>query len=229
MKKMLIVSLIVSALMAEEKTFEYKNETLRLRISKDSVNRIVLPAEITGKIFSQEKNLNVQLNNNEAYVKVIPIKKTEFTDNKAAEAEIIYADNEAEVFFITDKKTYSVVFVPDKIESRTVYIADSSLAKEDAVKIEKGSSEYIKNIKNIFKLAIANELKNSFTEVSKNIQNDDFLYLSQFNGSNFLVNKYFLKTESDETIDKINAITKNKIVATALFEQNYFVLCKEQK
>ena len=214
---------------ADANTFKYENETLRIRISKNSVNRIVLPAAITGKIFSQEKNLNIQSNGHEAYVKVIPSKKTETIDNKVTETEIVYADKEAEVFFLTENKTYAIVFVPDKIDTRTVYITDNSVKKEDIEKVEKASNEYTKNIKNIFKLAIANKLSNSFTEIVKNVKHDDFLFLNQFDGTNYQVYKFFVFNKSDKTTEKINQIVKNKIVATAVFEQNYFILCEQNK
>lgn len=235
MKKILFISLMASALLmadtpkADANTFKYENETLRIRISKNSVNRIVLPAAITGKIFSQEKNLNIQSNGHEAYVKVIPSKKTETIDNKVTETEIVYADKEAEVFFLTENKTYAIVFVPDKIDTRTVYITDETIKKEAIEKVEKASNEYTKNIKNIFKLAIANKLSNSFTEIVKNAKHDDFLFLSQFDGTNYQVYKFFVFNKSDKTIEKINQIVKNKIVATATFEQNYFILCEQNK
>ncbi|MDD3450927.1 type-F conjugative transfer system secretin TraK [Sulfurimonas sp.] len=235
MKKILFISLMASALLmadtpkADANTFKYENETLRIRISKNSVNRIVLPAAITGKIFSQEKNLNIQSNGHEAYVKVIPSKKTETIDNKVTETEIVYADKEAEVFFLTENKTYAIVFVPDKIDTRTVYITDNTVKKEDIEKVEKASNEYTKNIKNIFKLAIANKLSNSFTEIVQNARHDDFLFLSQFDGTNYQVHKFFVFNKSDKTIEKINQIVKNKIVATAVFEQNYFILCEQNK
>ncbi len=235
MKKILFISLMASALLmadtpkADANTFKYENETLRIRISKNSVNRIVLPAAITGKIFSQEKNLNIQSNGHEAYVKVIPSKKTETIDNKVTETEIVYADKEAEVFFLTENKTYAVVFVPDKIDTRTVYITDNTVKKEDIEKVEKASNEYTKNIKNIFKLAIANKLSNSFTEIVQNARHDDFLFLSQFDGTNYQVHKFFVFNKSDKIIEKINQIVKNKIVATAVFEQNYFILCEQNK
>ncbi|MDD3834821.1 MAG: type-F conjugative transfer system secretin TraK [Sulfurimonas sp.] len=233
MKKVLFISLMASALLmadtpkVDANTFKYENETLRIRISKDSVNRVVLPATITGKIFSQEKNLNIQSNGHEAYVKVIPSKKTETIDNKVTETEIVYADKEAEVFFLTENKTYALVFVPDKIDTRTVYITDDTVKKEDIEKVEKASSEYTKNIKNIFKLAIANKLSNSFTEIIKNVKHDDFLFLSQFDGTNYQVYKFFVFNKNDKTTQKINQVVKNKIVATATFEQNYFILCQQ--
>ncbi|MFA5453986.1 MAG: type-F conjugative transfer system secretin TraK [Sulfurimonas sp.] len=235
MKKILFISFMASALLmadtpkVDANTFKYENETLRIRISKNSVNRIVLPAIITGKIFSQEKNLNIQTNGHEAYVKVIPSKKTETVDNKVTETEIVYADKEAEVFFLTENKTYAIVFVPDKIDTRTVYITDNTVKKEDIEKVEKASNEYAKNIKNIFKLAIANKLSNSFTEIVKNVRHDDFLFLSQFDGTNYQVYKFFVFNKSDKTTEKINQIVKNKIVATAAFEQNYFILCEQNK
>lgn len=231
MKKIVLFITFVTYVLNADVTnsFDYKNnETLRIRISKDSVNRVVLPNEITGKIYSQEKNINIQTNGSEAYVKVIPKKKMEVVDKKIIESEIIYADNEVEVFFLTDKKTYAVIFVPDKIDPRTVYITDSSLAKEDVVKIEKGEAEYIKNIKNIFRLAIENRLDNSFDIVKKNERHDDFLFLSRFDGMNYQVYKFFLKNNDDAGMEKANKIVKNKIAATALFEHNYFVLAEKE-
>ena len=88
---MLILSMLAGVcLFANEtnsdNTFEYKNEALRIRISRDSVNRIVLPSNITGKILSSEKGLNVQYSGREAYIKASPVKRTEFVGNKAVKS-----------------------------------------------------------------------------------------------------------------------------------------------
>jgi len=222
---LIAIVLVLNAKVTND-SFEYKDETLRLRISKNSINRVVLPAEITGKLYSKEKDLSITINGNEAYLKVIPKKKTEFADNKIVESEIVYSSNEVEIFFLTDKKTYSVIFIPDNIDPRTVYITDKSLIKEDITKIEKGSTEYTTNIKNIFRLAIENKL-NSFKEIKKNETHDNLLFLSRYDGVNFQVYKFFIKNKESQTIDGADEIVKNKIVASAIFENNYFVLTEK--
>ena len=208
-----------------DNTFEYKNETLRIRISRDSVNRIVLPSNITGKILSSEKGLNVQYSGREAYIKANPIKRTDFVGNKVAKSEIEYADRDAEVFFLTEKRTYAVVFVPAKIDTRTVYIVDNANASLEVAEVEKHSREYVKNIKEIFKLAISSELGKSFTEVVKNEKYDDFYFVSQFDGNQYVVFKFYLVQDfTTDVLKRISKSIKHTILADAVFERNYYVL-----
>lgn len=210
--------------------FEWKNETIRIRIAADSVNRIILPAPITGKIYSQEKGIKIEISGNDAYIKVIPIKKVDLEDSKIVKQAITYDAVETEVFFTTEKKTYSFVFVPDKIEPRIAYITDDTLIKEDAQKLEKGSDEYVKNIKNIIRTAIDNKIDLSFTEVIKNEKHDNFYYVSRAEGIRYIVHKFFLKDSNDT--DSISLITKSitsKIVASATYDNYYYVICENSK
>lgn len=224
MKKIVVISSLISSLLFANNTFEYKDDNLRIRISKDSVNRIVLPFDIKGKIFSMEKNLKVETNGKEAYIKIIPQTIQEQVGNEIVKSELQYPEVEAEVFFVTDKKTYSITFVPDAIDSRTIYVTDNIAIKEDIIKIEKNSTEYDKSLKHIFKLAINNELSNSYSEIVKNEQYPNFYFISEFEGINYNLFKFFLKDNSTETIETINKSIKNGIVATCIFENNYYVL-----
>lgn len=210
--------------------FEWKDETIRIRISQNSVNRIVLPAPITGKIYSQEKGVKIETNGNDAYIKVIPIKKVDLEDNKVIGQKITYDATETEVFFTTEKKTYSFVFVPDSIEPRTAYITDTTIIKEDALKLEKGTDEYVKNLKNIIKTTIDNKLDLTFTENIKNEKHDKFYYVSRAEGVNYVVHKFFLKESDDtETIESITKSITSKIVASATYENYFFIVCEQIK
>jgi len=224
MKKIVVISSLVSSLLFANNTFEYKDDSLRVRISKESVNRVVLPFEIQGKIFSAEKNLKVETNGKEAYIKILPQLVQEVEGNEVVKSELIYPDNESEVFFITDKKTYSITFVPDAMDSRTVYITDNIAIKEDILRIEKNSTEYDKNIKHIFKLAINNEIANSYSEIVRNEQYPNFYFLSEFEGIYYNLFKFFLKDNTTETIEQINKSISNTIVASCVFENNYYIL-----
>lgn len=210
--------------------FEWKNETIRIRIAADSVNRIILPAPITGKIYSQEKGIKIETSGNDAYIKVIPVKKVDLEDSKIVKQAITYDAVETEVFFTTDKKTYSFIFVPDKIEARVAYVVDDTLIKEDAQKLEKGSDEYVKNIKNIIRTAIDNKLDLSFTEVVKNEKHEGFYYVSRAEGVHYVVHKFFLKDPKDtDSIDSITKSIASKIVARAAYDNYYYIICENAR
>ncbi len=230
MKKVYVVLLLFiftySQADVANNTFYYTNQTLKIRISSDSVNRIVFPLPLVDKIYSKEKNLNIQINGYEAYIKVVPIKKTKLVDNNAVESKIEYSTQPAEVYFITnDNKTYSIVFVPDKIDTRTIYIKDNLVKKKDVSRIEKFNSDYAKNIIEIFKLSINNNITNNYEEKIVNQEYSKFYHISNLEGQRFTIFKFYLENKDDsETIEKINRSINNQISATALFENNYFVL-----
>lgn len=108
---------------------EYKDQTITIPVSSNQINRIVLPSEISSKIVSDEKNLEIEINGKEAFIKFSPIMETvrgvnpEDGTTQIEDQNIKYVSNQpAEVFFITKNKTYSFILVPSKMDAQTILV-----------------------------------------------------------------------------------------------------------
>lgn len=80
--------------------------TMNINVSETSVNRLVLPSKIIDIAYSKEKGLEIQINENQAFIKYAPTKKEKIkvVGNQSeiiGDPEIVYNAKGAEVFFIT--------------------------------------------------------------------------------------------------------------------------------
>lgn len=114
-----------------------------IAVSNRSVNRIVLPYKIKDLAYSKEKGLIVNVNENQAFIKYVPIQKDIYANdpndrrNTPIQSQIIYSRAKpAEVFFITSGKTYSFSLIPKDIKTQTIIINDYVKDKKVALKYE---------------------------------------------------------------------------------------------
>jgi len=122
------------------------SETINVNVSNKSANRIVLPSKILDIAYSKEKGIDIKPNENQAFVKFVPItkekvkvtgkEKTEKVET-LGEPEFIYDKAVAsEAFFVTEGKTYALNLIPKDIDAQTIIINDFSKKAEDIVKYE---------------------------------------------------------------------------------------------
>lgn len=122
------------------------SETINVNVSNKSANRIVLPSKILDIAYSKEKGVDIKPNENQAFIKFIPIvkervkisgkEKTEKTETMG-DPEFIYDKAVAsEAFFVTDGKTYALNLIPQDIDAQTIIINDFSKKAEEIVKYE---------------------------------------------------------------------------------------------
>jgi len=124
------------------------NDTIRVYISKDSVNRVVLPSKILDVAYSKEKGATIKVVGNQAFIKIVPIKEEKFEKlsgnanpnavKPVGEPKLIYKGKPFEAYFITQSKTYSFVFIPRSIRPQTIIINDF---KQDTKKILRWETE----------------------------------------------------------------------------------------
>lgn len=136
------------------------NDTIRVYISKDSVNRVVLPSKILDVAYSKEKGATIKVVGNQAFIKIVPIKEQKFEKlsgnanpnavKPVGEPKLIYKAQPFEAYFITQNKTYSFLFIPRKIKPQTIIVNDF---KQNTQKILKWETEdnYIKTLSKINK------------------------------------------------------------------------------
>lgn len=159
MKKTLIVILISCGLIADTVVVNDPQDTIFVEVSEHSMNRIVFPNTIISKEYSKEKGLIVKTFENEAFLKWTPhVEETTLVseDGKPVggqqvpqakgsaaggtfgdDKKVVYDKAEpAEVFFVTEGKTYSVIFKPADIGPRTVMISETLAKKKDIVLYE---------------------------------------------------------------------------------------------
>ena len=140
-KKIIFSALIIftNTVYASNQNIEYKGETITIPVSVEQTNRIVLPSRIVSKIVSKEKNVEIALNEREAFVKfspVIEITKTQMEaekEQKEQKREVKYQSNApVEIYLLTeDKVTYSLILVPSKMDTQNIIINNAQQRKKE--------------------------------------------------------------------------------------------------
>jgi hypothetical protein len=136
---------------AKYSTINYENDTLRIRVSTSDINRFVFDSEILEYFTSDEKNVIINTNGKNAFVKFAPIKELKSisskNNQKIINGKIKYSGKKTDVFFVTSKAVYSIILVPKKIESRTIYINNNSMKTDSIIKFETKYNDYEKFLK----------------------------------------------------------------------------------
>ncbi|WP_187648657.1 TraK domain-containing protein [Nitrosophilus labii] len=142
-KMMLMVVFAITQMLAVTIIDNPTSETVTVKVSNRSVNRIVLPSKILDVAYSKEKGVDIKINGNQAFIKYIPIKKEKLEQigkNKmkpVGEPEIIYTKAKpAEVFFVTENKTYTFALIPKNIKAQTIIVNDFTKKAKEILKYE---------------------------------------------------------------------------------------------
>lgn len=169
----------------EQKTIEYDGKTQKIEISNSQINRIVLPYKISSKLTSKEKGLDVNVVNNQAFIKFMPIlETTRLADSKTNSQKILNKEtkyaaiNEAEVYFLTDNgETFSFIFQPRVIPAQTIIVRDirANAIKNFNEKTTAFQDQISLIIQDVFK---TQELKGfKKTKINKIVLDDDRLQI----------------------------------------------------
>lgn len=155
-KKFLCITALISSSYAVT-IIDSPKEGESVVVSNKSVNRIVLPYQIKDLAYSKEKGLIININENQAFIKYMPVQKDVYAAdpndrrNTPIQSEIIYSRAKpAEVFFITSGKTYSFSLIPKNVKTQTIIINDYIKDKKVALKYET-SNNYTSTISDLVK------------------------------------------------------------------------------
>ncbi|MEA3373735.1 MAG: type-F conjugative transfer system secretin TraK [Campylobacterota bacterium] len=118
-------------------------ESIKINVSRSSMNRVVFPSKILSKQYSKEKGLMVKTYDNEAFLKYAPmVEQTsttvggKTTTMPTSDDVVYYKAKRAEVFFVTESGTYAIIFVPKKMSPQTIRINDTLVKKKAIIKYE---------------------------------------------------------------------------------------------
>ena len=135
----LIVSLsfVLNAKSPLNQDVDYQGEALSVPVSVEQTNRIVLPSKIVSKVFSKEKNLEILVNGNQAFIKFSPTVETtkiqleSEKEAKPQKQEIKYVQSTpTELYLLAeDDVTYAFILVPSKIDAQTITVTNKKHAK----------------------------------------------------------------------------------------------------
>lgn len=158
MKKIITFFALIASLYADI-IINNPHSLIKVKISKKSVNRIVLPTKILDVAYSKEKGLIIKIVNNQAFLKYQVVKKQKFEQvagnanpnslKPVGKAKIEYKAEPAEVYFITQNKTYSFVFYPvNSDKPQTIIVNDFGAKAKKIIKYET-EDNYVKTLSKI--------------------------------------------------------------------------------
>jgi hypothetical protein len=220
--------------------------TEHINLSRSDVNRLVFPTNIKFQANSKEKDLTISVVENEMYLKFTPYIEMEQSTVKdqvvdVGEKKIIYHKAKpAELFVVTEKKTYSLIVHPKKKDSTTVYFTESFEDKKQEI-FKNKDSEYVANLaNNIIKEILTkgktrgfskNDLNGQYSFVKLPEIKAEFAFKPQYvhNGYRYSVYEYELKNinsmtlsipDVKEILKEINRSLNKKIKAYTIFYNN---------
>jgi len=103
------------------------NEYTPVEVSLTDVNRIVCPVKVEGVIYSKEKAIDVKRQKNNVWVKILPYKEGE---------KVKYPDYPRELFVECGGQVFSLLLIPKKIPSKTIYLKPKYWDFKNARKFE---------------------------------------------------------------------------------------------
>lgn len=154
----LAISLTAKEVSTTSQEVEYKGDTITVPVSKEQTNKIILPAKINSKVSPKEKNLEISITGNQAFVKFAPtveITKSQMDAEKGAKVEkqeIKYTQSTpTDVHFLAeDDITYSFILVPSTMDSQTITVTNKQQKRKE-LSFKESQTPFINNLNDITK------------------------------------------------------------------------------
>lgn len=195
---------------ASNQTIDYKGEAITVPVSAEQSNRITLPSRITDKLYSKEKNLIININGNQAFVKFAPIVETTKLkmdaekEAKTQKTEIIYQKNSpTELHLVTeDDVTYTFILIPTQMDTQTIIVTNSKQKKKE-LSYKETLTPFKNLLDDLTKKILINEIVFGYEEEKKDelvasSPTIDINLKKIYRGSKLDVFKYELKSHSDK-------------------------------
>lgn len=184
--------------------------TMNINVSQTSVNRLVLPSKIIDIAYSKEKGLDIQLNENQAFIKYVPTKKENIRTigNKAevvGDPEILYNKAKgAEVFFITTSGTFSFALNPKNIEAQTIIVNDFSADKKEILRYET-ENDYVATLSKITESILKGGTPQGYKlkerpKILKDLKDITISYQNRYDGVLYQAHLLEVKNKTKEAI-----------------------------
>ncbi|MEM3580393.1 MAG: type-F conjugative transfer system secretin TraK [Candidatus Bathyarchaeia archaeon] len=116
-------------------------KTTMVKMSSTDVNRIVCPVDIKDVVYSEEKGIQVKISGKNAFVKFLV---------KRLGTKETYSTIPADIYVVCGDKVYSIIALPERIPSVTVYLEDREskikevLEKNAALPYERKIINYVR-------------------------------------------------------------------------------------
>lgn len=196
-----------------EEKIEYDRSPSRIKVSVENINRLVFPDDITFKVWSKEKNVDITTNENELYIKYQPLEQVVSTGKEAEERVIVYEGVPVDLFVKTkNDKTYSLILLPRNIESRNVELIDNTISSEHIastlMKSDSHTSVISSTIQDVFKGDAAYLYDVTFQSSSKKDDCYSIEQIQKLENSQYVVNMYNITGVKDCYIDEKKIMQK---------------------
>ena len=174
-------------------------------ISLKDTNRIVCPVDIGQAIFSKEKNIQVKVSGQNAFIKIIP---HQAFDPQTGEQRLIYPSYPRELYLECGGKIFSLILTPKDIPAETIALRLPAHEREKAAEYEKSTS-YLKTLLNLIKSAYLEQPPQGYRVLELNEPVKDFDKIEVFlrrkmEGAHYVVNEYIITAKTRVRLDEIH-------------------------
>lgn len=239
--KKIVASIVVFSVVLFAKSplnqeLDYNGEALTIPVSFEQTNRIVLPSKIVSKVFSKEKNAEIMINGNQAFVKFSPIVETTKIqmeaekEAKPQKQEIKYMQSSpTELYLLAeDDVTYSFILVPSKIDAQTITVTNKKLKKKE-LDYKEAQTPFRNNLDDITKKIFSGKTVAGYESEPKHEEiasssSIDIVLKEVLRGSKLNIFKFELKNKTQKGVEvqerDLIGLTDKSIYRIAIYYDN---------
>lgn len=199
MKKLLSLLFFLSVVLAQEKPSsvvvieDSSGGWHYVNVSLTDINRIVCPHAIKSVVYSKEKEISVEVQERNAYVKFLP--------KLLPDGKVGLSDIPRELYVDCGEKVFQLILVPKRIPAVVVALRVPHEDKEKARQLERSGdydsvllrlvkSVYIEEVPEGYEVKLINKPYKSFEEL-------DMILYRVYEGSMYSVEEYVLQAKTD--------------------------------
>lgn len=198
MKKLLSLLFFSSVVLAEDKpspvvVIEDSGGWHYVNVSLTDINRIVCPQAIKSVVYSKEKEISVEVQERNAYVKFLP--------KVLPDGKVELSDIPRELYVDCGEKVFQLILVPKRIPAVVVALRVPHEDKEKARQLERSGdydsvllglvkSVYMEEVPEGYEVKLINKPYRSFEEL-------DMILYRVYEGSMYSVEEYVLQAKTD--------------------------------
>jgi len=183
-------------------------------ISLKDTNRIICPVSIGQAIFSKEKNIQVKIAGQNAFVKIIPHQEL---NPETGQQKLVYPSYPRELYLECGGKIFSLVLTPKDIPAETIALRLPAYEKEKAAEYEK-SGPYRKTLLGLIRSAYLEQPPEGYQveEINQPLKNSDKIEVflrRKMKGAHYVVYEYVIMAKQKVNLDEIHFlhITRNPL------------------
>lgn len=184
----------------------YDDDYQAVKISLKDVTRLVCFTDITKTVYSKEKNMEIETDGRDAFIKNLASKTA---DPLTGQPTIRYDTRPKELYVMCGARTFSLILVPDDVRATTIYLKSTQADKSKAAAFE--ASDYENTLYKLMKAAYNEDIPDGYEveEIDKpqgKFKEGTMVHRRNYSGDMFQVNEFIFISNEDVNLDELQVL-----------------------